>query len=228
MKRTAIGPSDFPCDCNVRLTASDWQRLLVQQGCGQLISWIWLPKANAQGQADAARVQGPGSKANAQGQADAASVQGPGSEANAQGQADAARVQGPVSESNASGQADAQGSQASSAADPASWSSSVQRSDGPSAYKWETDTHEWVQRDCWACTDCGSMNLRFTQWCNCGKQREYQQERREGDWVCYVCGNLNFQWRWWCAWSDCRSKDWASPLLQSQHMPEASPMVTGS
>ena len=122
-------------------------------------------------------------KANAQGQADAASVQGPGSEANAQGQADAARVQGPVSESNASGQADAQGSQASSAADPASWSSSVQRSNGPSAYKWETDTHEWVQRDCWACPDCGSMNLRFTQWCNCGKQREYQQEQREGNWI---------------------------------------------
>ena len=153
MEHTAIGPSDFPCDCNMRLTASDWQRLLVKQGCGQLISWIWLPKANAQGQADAARVQGPGS------------------------------------ESNAQGQADAQWSRASSAADPASWSSSGQRSDGPSAYKWETDTHESVQRDCWACTDCGSMNLRFTQWCNCGKQREYQQERREGDWY---------------AWSDCR------------------------
>ena len=55
----------------MRLTASDWQRLLVKQGCGQLISWIWLPKANAQGQADAARVQGPGSESNAQGQADA-------------------------------------------------------------------------------------------------------------------------------------------------------------
>ena len=155
--------------------AINGQRLAAIVGTTRLWT-VDLMDLVAQGQADATRVQGPGSKANAQGQADATSVQGPGSEANAQGQADAARVQGPVSESNASGQADAQGSQASSAADPASWSSSVQRSNGPSAYKWETDTHEWVQRDCWACTDCRSMNLRFTQCCKGGKQRKYQQE----------------------------------------------------
>ena len=57
---------------------------------------------------------------------------------------------------------------------------------------WELDTHEWVVRDCWVCVDCNSMNLRFTQWCVCGTQRELVQERRPGDQDCPLCGNLIF------------------------------------
>ena len=71
---------------------------------------------------------------------------------------------------------------------------------------------EWVERDCWACKSCGSMNLRFTQWCGCGTQREWQQDwgwkPEDDDWICDVCGNRNFKRREWCNWSDCPSKDW--------------------
>jgi hypothetical protein len=52
------------------------------------------------------------------------------------------------------------------------------------------------------------MNLRFTQWCECGTQRQRQQKQEEGDWVCDVCGNLNFSWQKFCAWSACPSGDW--------------------
>ena len=92
--------------------------------------------------------------------------------------------------------------------------STASSSDSPSSSedRWETDTMEWVQRDCWACPSCCSMNLRFTQWCGCGTQREWQDdwqwEPQEDDWICNVCGNLNFKWRQWCIWSDCPTGDW--------------------
>ena len=74
------------------------------------------------------------------------------------------------------------------------------------------DTHEWVQRDCWVCCDCGSMNLRFTQFCTCGTQREREEswkwEPREDDWICKFCRNRNFKWRKFCIWSDCPTADW--------------------
>ena len=73
------------------------------------------------------------------------------------------------------------------------------------------DKEEWNERDCWVCA-CGSMNLRFTQWCACGLQRKWQKgwgwKPAEGDWVCGTCGNINFQWRKWCAWSACSTGDW--------------------
>ena len=82
---------------------------------------------------------------------------------------------------------------------------------------WELDTHEWVNRDCWACPDCNSMNLRFTQWCVCGTQREQAQERRTGDRDCPWCGNLIFGWRRWCPWSDCPSGDWMCPKCNNHN-----------
>ena len=76
----------------------------------------------------------------------------------------------------------------------------------------DTDVDEWVERDCWVCKACSSMNYRFTQWCDCGTQREWQEDwgwkPEEGDWICPVCGNHNFAWREWCFWSDCPTKDW--------------------
>ena len=83
--------------------------------------------------------------------------------------------------------------------------------DTSSDLPWELDTHEWVHRDCWACPDCNSFNLRFTQWCVCGTQRESFQDKKSGDWDCPVCGNLVFGWRRWCPWSDCPSGDWTCP-----------------
>ena len=41
----------------------------------------------------------------------------------------------------------------------------------------DEDKQDWVERDCWACV-CGSINLRFTQWCVCGLQRGRQEEWR--------------------------------------------------
>ena len=74
------------------------------------------------------------------------------------------------------------------------------------------DTDEWVRRDCWVCCDCGSMNLRFTQFCTCGTQREREEswkwEPREDDWICKLCRNRNFKWRKFCIWSDCPTADW--------------------
>ena len=77
---------------------------------------------------------------------------------------------------------------------------------------WQTDTNDWVERDCWVCHACNSMNLRFTQWCVCGEQREIDEnwawKPSEDDWICYACGNRNFKWREWCFWSACPTKDW--------------------
>ena len=93
---------------------------------------------------------------------------------------------------------------------PRSTGSSSSSSDVPEDD--EPEDEDWVHRNCWMCGACGSMNLRFTQWCVCGTQREWQEDWRwkpaEGDWVCEVCGNNNFQWRTWCAWSDCPTGDW--------------------
>ena len=72
----------------------------------------------------------------------------------------------------------------------------------------ELSREDWVQRDCWVCRACGSVNLRFTQWCTCNVQRESLQTHVTGDWNCDHCGNLNFSWRTWCAWSDCPTNDW--------------------
>ena len=95
-------------------------------------------------------------------------------------------------------------------------SSSASELDDPtpdeSEGSWQTDSHEWVQRDCWVCQACHSMNLRFTQWCTCGAQRQWEEgwkwQPRNDDWVCDVCGNRNFKWRERCNWSDCPTADW--------------------
>ena len=79
------------------------------------------------------------------------------------------------------------------------------RSEDPSPDPWELDTHYWVQRDCWDCKGCGSMNLCFKSCCTCGGRREILQEQHEGGWVCNVCGNLNPHVRRWCIWYDCRN-----------------------
>ena len=93
---------------------------------------------------------------------------------------------------------------------PRSTGSSSSSSDVPEDD--EPVDEDWIHRNCWMCSACGSMNLRFTQWCVCGTQREWQEDWRwkpaEGDWVCEMCGNNNFQWRTWCAWSDCPTGDW--------------------
>ena len=41
----------------------------------------------------------------------------------------------------------------------------------------ELSQEDWVQMDCWACKARGYFNLRFTQWCTCGVQRESQQQQ---------------------------------------------------
>ena len=96
-------------------------------------------------------------------------------------------------------------------------SSSGSRSEVPGHVDDEVDEHvddevdeqdDWVQRDCWACKACGSINLRFTQWCACGNQRDFRQVLSSNDWPCPECGNINFAWRTVCAWATCSSKDW--------------------
>ena len=84
--------------------------------------------------------------------------------------------------------------------------------DPSSEDRWQTDTMEWVQRDCWACPSCCSMNLRFSLICVCGTRRplraDWNWEPRENDWICDWCGNCNFSWRRSCVWSDCPTGDW--------------------
>ena len=113
-------------------------------------------------------------------------------------------VPGPQSAASGSGSS---GSPSSEVPGPTSTDTSSESDPEP----WELDTHEWVQRDCWACVDCNSMNLRFTQWCVCGRQRDWVQTRRPGDRVCEECGNLIFGWRRFCPWSDCPTGDWTCP-----------------
>ena len=103
-----------------------------------------------------------------------------------------------------------------SGAASSSSSASVSKLDDPTSDEsegsWQSDSHEWVQRDCWVCHVCRSMNLRFTQWCTCGAQRQWEEgwkwQPRNDDWVCGVCGNRNFKWRERCNWSDCPTADW--------------------
>ena len=97
-------------------------------------------------------------------------------------------------------------------------SSSGPGSEVPSPEPWELDTHEWVQRGCWACKDCGSMTLLFTLLCTCGKRRQLLQEQHEGDWFCYACGNLNFRSRKWCIWSECPIGDWECPKCGNRNV----------
>ena len=106
-------------------------------------------------------------------------------------------------------QSDCQQSEVQRSEVPGSSSSSSTSDAGD---EWQTDTFEWVQRDCWVCHDCGSMNTRFTLWCVCGVRRKVDENWKwqpcEGDWVCEVCGNYNFKRRQWCWWSDCPTGDW--------------------
>ena len=82
----------------------------------------------------------------------------------------------------------------------------------PPEEDFEQDHEAWLLRHCWACTSCGCINKRFTQWCECGMQREadpdWKWKKNDGDWTCPQCGNLNFKRRRWCVWSDCPSGDW--------------------
>ena len=77
---------------------------------------------------------------------------------------------------------------------------------------WRTDTMEWVTRDCWACSSCKSMNLRFVLVCVCGVRRQLREDwnwaPQKNDWICDWCSNYNFSWRRWCHWSDCPTGDW--------------------
>ena len=91
--------------------------------------------------------------------------------------------------------------------------SSASSSDSlPDTADLDDEQEAWRLRDCWACSSCGSINLRFSQWCWCGTQREvdsdWKWKKSTGDWTCPQCGNLNFKKRRWCVWSDCPSGDW--------------------
>ena len=104
-------------------------------------------------------------------------------------------------------------SEGSGSAGSRSTGSSASSSDSlPPEEDFEQDHEAWLLRHCWACTSCGCINKRFTQWCECGMQREadpdWKWKKNDGDWTCPQCGNLNFKRRRWCVWSDCPSGDW--------------------
>ena len=97
---------------------------------------------------------------------------------------------------------------------PGPESAATSSSDSPEsaeAYLWELDKHEWVIRNCWACPECNSMNLRNALWCHCGMERFLLRERRPGDRDCPWCGTWLVAWRRYCPVPDCPSRDWKCP-----------------